>query len=152
MNIKYLKLAINESKKSALNGEIPIGAVIVKNDQILAIAHNTKEKEKCCIFHAEINAIIEACEKNNNWRLDECDMYVSFEPCPMCASAIRQSRIRNVYCALSNSNSKNTQIIDKIFNELDINPKVLFYNDLLPIEMQNIMKKFFENKRKNSNL
>ena len=152
MNIKYLKMTIEEAKKSMLENEIPVGAIIVKNGEILAMAHNTKEKDKCSINHAEINAIIEACEKNNNWRLDGCDLYVSFEPCPMCASAIRQSRIKNVYCALSNSNKNNIKIINKIFSDSDVNPKVLFYNDLLPDEMKVIMKKFFENKRKNDNL
>lgn len=147
---KFLESSIEEAKKSFIESEIPIGAVIVENNKIIAMAHNTKEKNNCCIYHAEINAIIKACGKKKNWRLENCDLYVSFEPCPMCASAIRQSRIKNVYCALSNSNENNFKIINKIFNDCDINPKVSFYTDLLPDESKNIIQKFFENKRKNN--
>ena len=147
MNVDYLKLAIEEAEKSILCDEIPVGAVLVENNEILSIKHNTKEKNNCCIYHAEINAIIEGCAKKKNWRLDHCDLYVSFEPCPMCASAIRQSRIKNVYCALSNSNKENTKLVEKIFNNVDINPKVSFYNNLMPDDVKKNMKKFFENKR-----
>ncbi len=94
---KYMNIAIEEAKKALQKGEIPIGAVIVKDNIVIAKAHNTREEDKNTLGHAEINAINQACEYLNNWRLDKCDMYVTMEPCPMCCGAILQSRIKNVY-------------------------------------------------------
>ena len=107
MNEKYLEIAFNEAEKAYKLNEVPIGAVIVKNNKIISKAHNLKESNMCCIFHAEIIAIKEASKKLNNWRLNDCDIYVTLDPCPMCASAIKQSRIKNVYSANSNSDLDN---------------------------------------------
>ena len=93
---KYMKEAIKEAKKAYLNGEIPVGAVIVYNDRIIARAHNEREKYNDVTKHAEINAIRKASKKLKNWRLLNCTMYVTLFPCPMCASAINQSRISKV--------------------------------------------------------
>ena len=92
-----MNIAINEAKKALEKGEIPVGAIIVKDNIVIAMAHNTREESQNALEHAEINAIKKACEFLNNWRLDECDMYVTMEPCPMCCGAILQSRIKNVY-------------------------------------------------------
>lgn len=148
MNIKYLKLAIEEGKKAYDENEVPIGAVIVKNDEIISIAHNQKEKNKCSLEHAEMIAIREATKKLGNWRLDDCDIYISLEPCPMCASAIKQSRIKNVYCALKNADENNTNIVRQIFVDNDINSSVNYYCDLMPEESGKMLKKFFAEKRK----
>ena len=94
---EYMNIAINEAKKALEKGEIPVGAIIVKDNIVIAMAHNTREESQNALEHAEINAIKKACEFLNNWRLDECDMYVTMEPCPMCCGAILQSRIKNVY-------------------------------------------------------
>ena len=95
----YMNLAIKEAKKADRIGEIPVGAIIVDQlGNILAKAYNTKESKKISINHAEINAIIKANKKINNWRLNGCDIYITLEPCPMCASAIKQARINNIYC------------------------------------------------------
>lgn len=94
---KYMEIALNEAKKALQKGEIPVGAVIVKDNIVIAKAYNTREKDKNTLAHAEVNAINQACEYLNNWRLDECDMYVTMEPCPMCCGAILQARIKNVY-------------------------------------------------------
>lgn len=94
---KYMNIAISEAKKALVKGEIPVGAIIVKDNIVIATAHNTREESQNALEHAEINAIKKACEFLNNWRLDECDMYVTMEPCPMCCGAILQSRIKNVY-------------------------------------------------------
>ena len=95
MNEKFMKIA----QKLALtsNGDIPVGAVIVKDDGILAIACNEKEKTNDVTAHAEILAIKKASHMLNNWRLEECELYVTLEPCPMCAWAILQSRLKAVY-------------------------------------------------------
>ena len=94
---KFMLHAINQAKKAAVIGETPVGAVIVHNNKIIARGYNKREKNKCVIEHAEINAIRKASKVLGGWRLPECDMYVTLEPCPMCAGAIIQSRINNVY-------------------------------------------------------
>lgn len=148
MKIEYMKLAFNEALAAYNEDEIPVGALIVKDDKILAISHNLKEKISCSVFHAEILAIISASKTLNNWRLDDCDMYVTLEPCPMCASAIKQARIKNVYCGLSNSDENNGVLIRKIFETDKINPSVNFYNDLYSEKVRELMQKFFDDKRK----
>lgn len=97
MHIEYMRAAIREAVKAESEGEVPIGAVIVKDGEILAAAHNMKENWHCAVHHAEIVAIERACEAEDNWHLDGCDIYVTLEPCPMCAGAIINSRIRKVY-------------------------------------------------------
>lgn len=92
-----LSLALEEAEKAMKKGEVPVGAVIVKDGEIIAKAHNLKETLNDPTAHAEILAIKEACKKLNNWRLSGCEMYVTLEPCPMCAGAILQSRITKIH-------------------------------------------------------
>lgn len=92
---KYMQMAIEQAKLS--QGDIPVGAVVVKDDKIIAKACNTREKDNDITSHAEILALREASKLLNNWRLDDCDMYVTLEPCPMCGWAILQSRLKNLY-------------------------------------------------------
>lgn len=103
---KYMNLALKESKKAFISNDIPVGAVIVKNNKVIAKAYNKKNKSNLIIDHAEIIAITKANKKINNWRLDDCDIYVTLFPCPMCASAIKQSRIKNVYYCIKQTDSK----------------------------------------------
>lgn len=108
---KYLKEAIKEAKKAYQKGEVPVGAVIVKDEKIIARAHNLKEYKKNPLAHAEILCINKACKKLNNWRLDGCDMYVTLQPCSMCMGAISQARINDVFIgALDNKEYKETSI------------------------------------------
>lgn len=148
MKIEYMELAYKEALKAFKENEIPVGAVIVKNGEIISVGHNLKEKNGCSIYHAEILSIISATKVLKNWRLDDCDVYITLEPCPMCASAIKQSRIRNVYCGLSNSDKNNELLIKKIFESDNINPSVNFYNDLYAEKIKDLMKNFFIEKRK----
>lgn len=97
MNEKFMKEALKEAKKAYEADEIPIGAVIVKNDKIIARAHNQKEIKNDATRHAEIIAIEKASKKLQGWRLDDCEMYVTLEPCMMCAGAIVQARLKKVY-------------------------------------------------------
>ncbi|MEB6170819.1 tRNA adenosine(34) deaminase TadA [Staphylococcus pseudoxylosus] len=92
----YMKMAIEEAKKAGDIGEVPIGAVIVKNDEIIARAHNLRESKKDPTAHAEYLAIQKASKHLNSWRLEECQLYVTLEPCVMCAGAIVMSRIPHV--------------------------------------------------------
>ena len=96
LNVKYMRAAMKEAHKAELKGEVPIGAVIVCDGKIIARAHNTRQTKQISTHHAEILCIEKACRKLNSWRLEGCDLYVTLEPCPMCAGAIQQSRIRKV--------------------------------------------------------
>ena len=93
----FMKEALKEAKKAYNKLEVPVGVVIVKDDKIIARAYNQKEMKNSPIKHAEMIAIEKACKKLNNWRLNDCEMYVTLEPCPMCAGAIINSRIKKVY-------------------------------------------------------
>lgn len=95
--IDYMKEALVEAEKAAEAGEIPVGAVIVKDGEIIGRAFNMKETMKCVTAHAEILAIQQASDTLDNWRLNGCEMYVTLEPCPMCAGAILQSRISRLH-------------------------------------------------------
>lgn len=139
MEEKIVKILIKESLKSYKIGEVPVGCVIIKNNKIIATGHNTKEKNKCAIHHAEINAIIKACKKNRDWRLENCKLYVTLEPCNMCKEVIRQSRIHEVYY-LNKSKFNN-----EIYNNITIS-EMEGYN----FEKDNYLlklKQFFINKR-----
>lgn len=139
MEEKIVKILIKESLKSYKIGEVPVGCVIIKNNKIIATGHNTKEKNKCSIHHAEINAIIKACKKNRDWRLENCKLYVTLEPCNMCKEVIRQSRIHEVYY-LNKSKFNN-----EIYNNITIS-EIEGYN----FEKDNYLlklKQFFINKR-----
>lgn len=95
MKPEFMQTALNLAKNSG--DDIPVGALIVKNGEIIASAVNEREKRQDAICHAEILAIQKACKRLDNWRLSDCEMYVTLEPCPMCASAILQSRIEKLY-------------------------------------------------------
>lgn len=97
MDNKFMKLALNEAKKAYKKNEVPVGAVIVKDNIVIAKAHNLREKNKSSLSHAEILCIKNACKKLQAWRLEGCDMYVTLEPCAMCAGALTQARINKVY-------------------------------------------------------
>ena len=96
LNEKYMRAAMKEAHKAELKDEVSIGAVIVCDGKIIARAHNTRQTKQISTHHAEILCIEKACRKLNSWRLEGCDLYVTLEPCPMCAGAIQQSRIRKV--------------------------------------------------------
>lgn len=147
MNFKYMEMAIEEANRAFLEDEVPVGCVIVHGDEVLAVAHNKKEGMNCVTKHAEILAVEKASSKISNWRLDNCDVYVTLEPCPMCASALKQARVNHVFCGLSNSDPNNLEIISKIFEKDKNNDSVLFTNDLAVERVSSIMKKFFEIRR-----
>ena len=97
MNREFMLRAIAESQKAALSGEVPVGAVIVKDNKIIATGRNRREETNNALSHAEAEAIYEACRVLGTWRLEGCTLYVTLEPCPMCAGAILNSRISEVY-------------------------------------------------------
>ena len=99
---KYMEVAIEEAKQSLLSEDIPVGALIIKDDKIISKAHNEKELQKDVTKHAEILAIERACKKLNTWHLDECVLMTTMEPCMMCSGAIVQSRIKKIIYGVDN--------------------------------------------------
>ena len=144
---KYMLLALNEAKKAYDNNEVPVGAVIVKNDKVLSRAYNRKEQLKCSLEHAELIAIKEACGKVDNWRLIDSTLYVTLEPCPMCASAIKQSRINRIVYLLDNKNENIQRIVNEILFLEDANQPVekvkLDINKFAPEDVK-ILSSFFK--------
>ncbi len=146
MKMKYMDIAYEEALKALNLGEIPVGCVIVYNDEIIARSYNMKEINNCSIDHAEIIAIREASDKLNNWRLDECDIYITLSPCPMCSSAIKQSRIRNIYCGIKNDTYDEKLILD-ILSSTDNNKVVNIDFNIDKSRCGKLLKKFFKLRR-----
>ena len=101
-SMNYMEIAIKEANKAYKKGDVPVGAIIIKNNKIIAKAYNTKEKNKNAINHAEILVIKKACKKLNTWHLNDCILYTTIEPCMMCCGAIMQSRIKEIHYILDN--------------------------------------------------
>lgn len=137
---KYIKKALLQAKKAYKNDEIPVGCVIVYENKIIACGYNKKEGKNNAIMHAEMIAINKASKKMGTWRLDNCELYVSLEPCMMCMGAIIESRIKNVYYG---AKQLNKQMYDKGIVTNFVN--LVYMKD---IECSMILSNFFINKRK----
>lgn len=135
----YMNEAINEAKKAYKKNEVPVGAVIVKNNKIIAKAHNMKENKNIASYHAEILAINKACKKNKNWRLNDCTLYVTMEPCIMCCGAIIQSRIKKVVYGVKNENYG--------FSKILIDSGIEVISEFEEATCKEIIVKFFEETR-----
>ncbi len=142
----YISLALKEAEKAFIKGEVPIGAVIVKNDKIIAKAHNTRNKTKNAVNHAEIIAIQKACKRMKDWRLENCEIYVTLEPCPMCAGAIANARIAECYFGAYDKTS-NTDFLKSIFQDKRLNHKVVYRGGILEEECSKLLTNFFQQKR-----
>lgn len=147
MESKYMDLAFKYAEMAFDQNEVPIGAIIVKNDEIISFGFNTKENDQKVTSHAELIAINSASVKLGNWRLEDCDLYVTLDPCPMCASAIKQARIKNVFSALNNSDSNNSTLIKNIFSTDFVNPEVNFISNLSVDRSKKMLKEFFKKQR-----
>lgn len=147
MNNLFMQKVIEDAQ--TVKNDIPVSALIVKNDEIICICHNQKEEKQNATYHAEILAIEQASKILNSWRLDECDMYVTLEPCPMCAGAIIQSRIKNLYFgSYDNLYGALGSKIDlrKIFNS-SLNVK----GGIMEEECNKILNNYFERMRSAKN-
>ena len=145
-DIEYMRLALIEAQKSYECTEVPVGAVIVKDGEIIAAAYNLRETEGMATAHAELLAIEKACRRLGGWRLSGCTLYVTLEPCPMCAGAIVNSRIdRVVYGAADSVAGCLGSVIN--FNSYPFNHAVDISGGVLEEECSELLKKFFENKR-----
>lgn len=147
MQEEFMQVALKEAKKAYKKLEIPVGAVIVKNGEIIAKAHNIKEEKKDTTKHAEIIAIQKASKKLEGWRLNDCELYVTLEPCPMCAGAIIQSRIKKVYIGTLDEKTGACGSVLNLFKDYKFNHNVEAEYGILKNECEEILKKFFKELR-----
>lgn len=142
-----MKEAYREAEKAFKEDEVPVGCVIVKEEKIIARAHNRKEKKNCAVFHAEIECMIKAARKLNNWNLKGCDLYVTLEPCMMCTGAIVNSRIDRIFygCKDPKGGALVSNVKFKHIRNLNHYPQIKGGID--EDECSAILKEFFRNKR-----
>jgi tRNA(adenine34) deaminase len=143
-DIEFMKIALTEAKKAYKKLEIPVGVVIVKDGKIIARAHNEKEEKNDATMHAEIIAIKKASKKLKNWRLTDCKMYVTLEPCTMCAGAIIQSRISKVYIGTMDVNTGSCGSVYNVFEDYKFNHHVEAEYGICKEECERILKQFFK--------
>lgn len=146
MQIQFMQKALELARISAAEGEVPVGAIIVKGDEIVGTGRNRREYGKNALYHAEIEAIDNACKTLGGWRLWECDMYVTLEPCPMCAGAIINSRIKTVYYGASDLKAGSFgSVVD--FNSLPYNHKPEIVSGVMQDEAREMLSDFFKGLR-----
>lgn len=143
---EFIEMVLSEARKALKKDEVPIGAVIVKDGKVIAKGHNRREKSQNALRHAEIEVINKACKKLKSWRLDGCDIIVTLEPCPMCAGAIVNARIRKVYYCCRQTTSDDDlfrQILES--SRLNHKTQIEFIENK---ECQRLLTDFFKSKRK----
>ena len=142
----YMEQALKLAQEAAEEGEVPVGCVIVRDGQIVGCGRNRRETEKTALGHAEIEAIGQACRNLGGWRLWDCTLYVTLEPCPMCAGAILNARIPRVVCAAKDEKCGACGSVCDLFNmEFNHHPKIEY--GLMEAESQDLLKAFFLNLR-----
>ena len=146
-NADFMRQALKQAKKAEETDETPIGAVIVHKGKIIARGYNKREIKKNCLCHAEISAINKASKKLGGWRLPECDIYVTLEPCPMCAGAIISSRIDNLYFGAFDKKSGCAGSKINLFEKNLFNHNVNVVGGLMETECAEILKSFFKKLR-----
>ena len=144
---KYMKEALKEAKKAYSKMEIPVGAIIVKDGKIISRAYNQKETKYDTTKHAEILAIQKASKKLKSWRLIDCEMYVTLEPCSMCAGAIINSRIKKVYIGTTDEKTGAVGSVFNLFKDYKFNHIVEFETGILQYECESMLKQFFKELR-----
>lgn len=145
---KFMKEAIKQAKKAALSGDVPIGCVIVREDRIIARGHNKRNAKKTPLAHAELIAIEKASKKMGDWRLEDCIMYITLEPCQMCAGAIIQARIPKVVVGAMNKKAGCAGSVLNLFQIPTFNHQVEFENGILEEECSKMLSAFFKELRK----
>lgn len=144
---KYMRAAVAQAKKAYSIGEVPIGCVIVHEDKIIARGYNRRTIDKNTLAHAEITAIRKACKKIGDWRLEGCTIYVTLEPCPMCAGALMQSRIDECVIGCMNPKAGCAGSVTNILEMDGFNHKVKVRSGILEEECSSMMKNFFRELR-----
>jgi tRNA(adenine34) deaminase len=145
-NAKFMVAALHEAKKAFLKDEVPVGAVVVFEGKIIARAHNLREQKQSFHAHAEFLAMLKASQKIGSWRLEDCDVYVTLEPCPMCAGAMIQARVKNLYYATKDAKAGG---VDSVVRLLDIpfNHHIHVESGLMETESKSLIQSFFKKLR-----
>ena len=146
--IDWMKKAILQAKVAMKKNEVPIGCVIVKDGKIIARAHNLRESQQIATKHAELIAIERACKKLKTWRLEDCDLYVTLEPCPMCAGSIILSRMRSVTFGAYDQKGGCAGSCADLFHVKGFNHYPEVHGGILEEECAQLLKDFFRQKRK----
>lgn len=144
----FMKEAVRQAKKAAAIGDVPIGCVIVKEGRIISRGYNRRNADKTVLSHAEITAIKRACKKEGDWRLEDCTLYVTLEPCPMCAGAIVQARIPRVVIGSMNAKAGCAGSVLNILKEPGFNHQVKVETGILGEECSCLMTDFFKGLRR----
>ena len=148
MQQKFMREAIKQAKKAYTIDEVPIGCVIVYEGKIIARGYNRRTTDKNTLSHAELNAIRKASKKLGDWRLDDCEMYVTLEPCQMCAGAIVQARIKKVYIGCMNPKAGCAGSVLNLLQVEKFNHQVEIETGILEEECSSMIKEFFRELRK----
>lgn len=144
---KYMRAALKQAKKALLLGEVPIGCVIVYDNKIIARGYNRRNTDKNTLSHAEITAIRKACKKIGDWRLEDCTLYVTLEPCQMCSGAIVQARIPQVVIGCMNPKAGCAGSILNLLGMPEFNHQVQVIRGILEKECSTVLKQFFKDLR-----
>lgn len=139
----FMELALKEAKKAYKLGEVPIGAIIVRENKVIAKAFNRREVDKSALSHAEVLAIKEACKELGGWRLIGCTLYVTLEPCLMCAGAIINSRIERVVYAADDPKAGAVRSLYRVLEDPRLNHQVEVVEGILKEESSSLLKQFF---------
>jgi len=144
---QYMQAAIREAEKARELNEVPIGAVIVQDDEIIAAGYNVRETSQTSLSHAELIAIVEANKKIGSWRLEDCTLYVTLEPCPMCAGAIVQSRIKRVVYGASDPKAGCAGTLMNLLTDERFNHQAELTSSVLEQECGDLLRDFFKELR-----
>lgn len=147
MKETYMREALKEAEKAKKINEVPIGCVIVKDDKIIGRGYNRRMKDKNTLSHAELNAIKKASKKLKDWRLDDCEMYVTTEPCQMCSGAIVQARIKKVYIGCMNPKAGCAGSIMNLLQVDEFNHQVEIESGVLEEECSKMLTEYFKELR-----
>lgn len=142
-----MKQALEEASLALNEDEIPVGCVIVKDNQVVARGHNQKERQKNSQYHAEMIALFNATNYLNDWRLQDCDVYVTLEPCLMCCGAMIQARVRRVIYGAYDPKVGAVESTAKIFDAKGLNHKITYLGGVLKEESSELLKQYFKDKR-----
>jgi tRNA(adenine34) deaminase len=144
---KYMKMALKEAKKAADLNEVPIGCVIVRDDKVIAKAYNKRNSDKNVLSHAELLAIKQACKKTGDWRLEDCTMYITLEPCQMCSGAMVQARLQRAVIGAMNAKAGCAGSVLNILQMQEFNHQVDVTRGVLEAECSEMLSKFFADLR-----
>ncbi len=144
---KFMALAIRQAQKAFKNEEVPVGCVIVQNNKVIGRGYNQKERRNCALYHAELIAIKQACKKNGDWRLCGCTLYVTMEPCAMCAGAIVNHRIKSVVIGVMEQNFGACGSGIDILNNKSLNTKTSAKTGVLQSQCKQMLQNFFKQRR-----